>query len=72
MVTVAFVQEYRSEQSLQALNKLVPHRSHCKRDGDLQDCLANDIVPGDIVFFGIGDRIPADVRIIEVGRQRQR
>lgn len=65
VVTVAFVQEYRSEQSLQALNKLVPHRCHCTRDGDLQDCLASDLVPGDIVSFGIGDRIPADVRIIE-------
>lgn len=33
VVTVAFVQEYRSEQSLKALNKLVPHYCHVIRYG---------------------------------------
>ncbi|KAI9891896.1 MAG: High affinity Ca2+/Mn2+ P-type ATPase-like protein [Vezdaea aestivalis] len=33
VVTVGFVQEYRSEQSLEALNKLVPHFAHLIRDG---------------------------------------
>jgi P-type Ca2+ transporter type 2C len=33
VVTVGFVQEYRSEKSLEALNKLVPHSAHVRRDG---------------------------------------
>ena len=33
VVTVGFVQEYRSEQSLEALNKLVPHFAHLRRMG---------------------------------------
>ncbi|KAI9486624.1 MAG: PMR1-type calcium-transporting P-type ATPase [Benjaminiella poitrasii] len=63
VVTVAFVQEYRSEKSLEALNKLVPHHCHLVRDNQISDVLANDLVPGDIVHFGVGDRIPADCRI---------
>ncbi|CAO3699865.1 unnamed protein product [Rhizopus microsporus] len=63
VVTVAFIQEYRSEKSLEALNKLVPHHCHLVRDGHVSDVLANDLVPGDVVRFGVGDRIPADCRI---------
>ncbi|KAI8095979.1 PMR1-type calcium-transporting P-type ATPase [Thamnidium elegans] len=63
VVTVAFIQEYRSEKSLEALNKLVPHHCHLVRDGQLCDVLANDLVPGDVVHFGFGDRIPADCRL---------
>lgn len=62
---VAFVQERRSEESLASLNKLVPHYCHLVRDGSTSHVLANELVPGDIVTFSTGDRIPADVRIIE-------
>jgi P-type Ca2+ transporter type 2C len=33
VVTVGFVQEYRSEKSLEALNRLVPHFAHLRRNG---------------------------------------
>ncbi|ONH68348.1 Calcium-transporting ATPase 1 [Cyberlindnera fabianii] len=65
VVTVGFVQEYRSEQSLQALNKLVPAEAHLIRNGSTQDVLAAQLVPGDLVHFGVGDRIPADIRLTE-------
>lgn len=58
------MQEQRSEKSLEALNKLVPHYCHLTRDGRSQNVLANELVPGDLVTFSVGDRIPADVRII--------
>ncbi|CAL1711624.1 unnamed protein product [Somion occarium] len=64
VLTVGFVQEHRSEKSLDALNKLVPHHCHLIRDGKLVHTLANELVPGDIVTFTTGDRIPADVRLI--------
>ncbi|CAO3587856.1 unnamed protein product [Absidia cylindrospora] len=64
VVTVAFVQEYKSEKSLEALNKLVPHYCHLIRNGQLSTVLGNDLVPGDLVQFGIGDRIPADCRLV--------
>ncbi|KAJ3415912.1 High affinity Ca2+/Mn2+ P-type ATPase-like protein [Chytridiales sp. JEL 0842] len=64
VVTVAFVQEYRSEKSLEALNKLVPHYCHVRRSGTLVKLMANDLVAGDVVEFATGDRIPADIRLI--------
>ncbi|CAG8599763.1 1775_t:CDS:10 [Ambispora gerdemannii] len=64
VTTVGFVQEYRSEKSLEALNKLVPHYCHLIRQGHNFTTLVNELVPGDLVRFGIGDRIPADIRLI--------
>nr|AFX00736.1 calcium transporting ATPase [Ganoderma lucidum] len=64
VLTVGFVQEQRSEKSLEALNKLVPHHCHLIRDGKPLHVLANELVPGDVVTFTTGDRVPADVRLI--------
>ena len=58
------MQERRSEKSLEALNKLVPHHCHIVRDGAPLHVLANEVVPGDVVTFATGDRIPADVRLL--------
>lgn len=65
VVTVGFVQEYRSEQSLAALNKLVPAEANLTRNGNTSTVLASTLVPGDLVHFNQGDRIPADVRLTE-------
>ncbi|WVW84125.1 calcium-transporting P-type ATPase, PMR1-type [Kwoniella bestiolae CBS 10118] len=64
VLTVGFVQEQRSEKSLEALNKLVPHYCHLIRNGHPLTPLANALVPGDLVTFSVGDRIPADIRLI--------
>ncbi len=66
MVTVAFVQEYRSDKSLEALNDLAPPNARCLRSGSVVEVLAAEIVPGDVVILATGDRVPADMRLIEV------
>ncbi|CAI8016880.1 Calcium-transporting ATPase type 2C member 1 [Geodia barretti] len=66
VVTVAFVQEYRSERSLEALSQLIPPKCHCVRSGIMQEMLAGDLVPGDTVNISLGDRVPADIRLTEV------
>uniref|UniRef100_A0A8C3IL99 Calcium-transporting ATPase n=1 Tax=Chrysemys picta bellii TaxID=8478 RepID=A0A8C3IL99_CHRPI len=63
---VSIAVEYRSEKSLEELNKLVPPECNCIREGKLQHLLARDLVPGDVVCLSIGDRVPADIRLIEV------
>lgn len=62
--TVAFVQEYRSEQSLEALSTLVPPRCNVLRNGVVENILAEDVVPGDILRIQGGDRIAADSRVV--------
>lgn len=65
VVTVAFIQEYRSEKSLKELSKLVPPSCTAIRNGKHEDFLAKYLVPGDIVVISMGDRVPADLRLIE-------
>uniref|UniRef100_A0AC35TX89 Calcium-transporting ATPase n=1 Tax=Rhabditophanes sp. KR3021 TaxID=114890 RepID=A0AC35TX89_9BILA len=65
VVTVGFIQEYKSEQTLEKLNKLVPPTAHAIRDGRDVSFLARELVPGDLVVLALGDRVPADLRLIE-------
>ncbi|VDM02075.1 unnamed protein product [Schistocephalus solidus] len=65
VVTVGFIQGYRSEKAVESLKKLMPPKCNCMRDGTLRHILAQDLVPGDIVYLSIGDRVPADLRLIE-------
>ncbi|XP_045766370.1 calcium-transporting ATPase type 2C member 1 isoform X2 [Maniola jurtina] len=65
VVTVAFVQEYRSEKSLEELNKLVPPTCNCLREGSVEHFLARNLVPGDIIHLNVGDRVPADLRLYD-------
>lgn len=66
VVTVAFVQEYRSEKSLEALKQLVPYKCHVLREGKPHVIPARDLVPGDILLLQSGDRVPADVRLFDI------
>ncbi len=60
-----FIQEYRAEKALEALKKLLPFQVRLLREGKEKQIHSREIVPGDIVFFSEGDRIPADTRLIE-------
>ena len=62
--TVAFIQEYRSEKSLEALSNLVPLRCNAVRSGINTNIPAEDLVPGDIIKLSSGDKVPADARVI--------
>jgi P-type Ca2+ transporter type 2C len=103
VVSVGFIQEYRSEKSIEALSHLVPNHAHLIRgevsrtssqrtptwppitgmpqesealmDSSSSDdseakveatsskVMAAQLVPGDLVIFTTGDRIPADIRV---------
>ena len=64
VVTVGFIQEYRSEKTLEKLKKLVPPVCVCIRDGRNVNFEAKYLVPGDLVTLTTGDRIPADLRLV--------
>jgi len=64
VVTVGFIQEYRSEKTLEKLKKLVPPVCVCVRDGRPESFEAKFLVPGDLVTMQTGDRVPADLRLV--------
>jgi cation-transporting ATPase F len=65
---VGFVQESRAERALAALSELVPVEATVVRDGVPQRVPAAGLVPGDVVELTAGDRVPADLRLVEVHR----
>ena len=60
-----FVQEYRAEKALEALKKLLPFNVKVLRNGKEIEAAAELVVPGDLVLLAEGDKVPADLRLIE-------
>jgi Ca2+-transporting ATPase len=58
-------QEFRAEQALAALSSMQVPQVRVRRDGEVHQVSATELVPGDIVLLGEGDRVPADGRIVE-------
>ncbi len=61
-VTIGLVvmQEVRSERALAALRQLAEPMARVLRDGQEQRIPARDLVPGDLILVGEGDRLPVD------------
>ncbi len=64
--SIGFIQEYRAEQAVEALKKMVSPNTRVVRNGEVRVISANQVVPGDVLSIQEGDRIPADGRLIEV------
>ncbi|MGQ9365579.1 cation-translocating P-type ATPase [Azospirillum sp. ST 5-10] len=61
----SFWQDYRAERELSALGQLLPQRVKTLRGGTLLPVTATELVPGDVILLGEGDRVPADARLVE-------
>jgi Ca2+-transporting ATPase len=61
----SFWQEYKAEKAVEALRVLIPSYSQVLRDGKEKRVLTSEIVPGDVILLGEGDKIPADGRLFE-------
>jgi cation-transporting P-type ATPase F len=62
---VGFLQESKAEHALEALMKMVVAEAVVKRDGKKIRASSVELVPGDIVMLTGGDRVPADIRLLE-------
>jgi P-type Ca2+ transporter type 2C len=62
---MGFIQEYRTEKTLDALKNMAAPMAHVIRDGSPAEVRASDIVPGDVVLLEAGDRVPSDAMIID-------
>ncbi|AFV97368.1 MULTISPECIES: cation-translocating P-type ATPase [unclassified Sulfuricurvum] len=60
-----FYQEYRTEKSLEALRNMLPLKVSVRRSGIEGEVLASSLVPGDIVLLSEGDKVPADMYLIQ-------
>jgi len=61
----SFLQEYKSDRAVEALQQLLSLKSRVMRDGRLVEVDAASLVPGDLVVLDEGDIVPADGRLIE-------
>ncbi len=61
----AFAQEMRAERAMEELRKFLPQVVRARRDGSEREVLADDLVPGDVLLIGEGDRVAADARLVE-------
>jgi len=65
IIAITLVQERRSERALDALRELASPRCRVLRDGNWRELDVRDVVPGDLVHIGEGDRAPADALLRE-------
>jgi len=61
---IAFIQEGRAEQALNAIRDMLSPHASVLRDGTRVTVSAADLVPGDVVLLEPGDRVPADLRLL--------
>lgn len=59
-------QESNAEAALDALKDLQPENARVLRDGEMITIPARELVPGDIVEIRVGDKVPADMRLISM------
>ncbi|MDO8625332.1 MAG: cation-translocating P-type ATPase [Candidatus Diapherotrites archaeon] len=62
---VGFVQEYKAERAIEAIQQMDAHRCRVVRDGVVREIPATEVVPGDILRLEAGDRVSADGRLLE-------
>jgi Ca2+-transporting ATPase len=62
---LGFTQEYKAEQSMAALKRMAVPKVRVRRDGQIAEVLARDLVPGDVVLLETGNLVPADGRLWE-------
>jgi P-type Ca2+ transporter type 2C len=62
---LGLVQEARAEKALDALRMMAAPTAKVMRGGRVIDLPAHDVVPGDLVILEDGDRVPADIRLVE-------
>ncbi|QSG04091.1 Cation transport ATPase [Natranaeroarchaeum sulfidigenes] len=65
-----FLQDYRAEQSIQALQEMSTTYALVRRGGEKTEIDATKVVPGDVIFVESGDIVPADARIVEESNLR--
>jgi magnesium-transporting ATPase (P-type) len=67
---LGFLQEGKAEKALDSIRNMLSAEARTVRDGETRLIPAEDLVPGDVVLLESGDKIPADLRLVEVKNLR--
>ena len=62
---IGLIQETRAEKAMESLKEMAAPRAKVKRNNIIELLPSKEIVPGDIVIIEAGDKVPADIRLIE-------
>ncbi len=62
---LGFSQDYRAERAIAALKKMAVPTVRVRRDGEIQEISAIEVVPGDVMLLEAGNKVSADGRLIE-------
>ncbi len=65
IIGIGFIQEYRAEEAVESLKGMLMPTAIVKRNGKTIEIPAEKLVPGDIVVLNTGERVPADVVLLE-------
>ncbi len=61
---IGFTQEFKAEESVRALKKMVVPKARVLRDGKEKEINSEELVIGDVVIISSGSKVPADLRLI--------
>jgi magnesium-transporting ATPase (P-type) len=67
---LGFLQEGKAEKALDSIRNMLSAEARTLRDGQTRMIPSEDLVPGDIVLLESGDKVPADLRIIDAKNLR--
>lgn len=67
---IGLIQEGKAEQALEGIRKMLSAHAQVRRNGEWNEIDAEELVPGDCVRLRSGDRVPADLRLIETNNLR--
>lgn len=62
---IGFVQESKAESAIAALAESVQTNATIRRNGKKMQVPSTELVPGDVVLLASGDKVPADLRLVE-------
>ncbi|PLR78734.1 HAD family hydrolase [Bacillus sp. V3-13] len=62
---IGAIQERKADRAVETMSQFVPPNCRVVREGFVKEIAAVDLVPGDVVELEAGDRVPADLRIVQ-------
>src|SRR4249920_3978758 len=67
---LGFIQEGKAEKALDSIRNMLSAEARTTRGGETRMIPAEELVPGDVVLLESGDKVPADLRLVDVKNLR--